>query len=230
MVFCRETKKVVTKFNDVFEHSKDCCSDNRNPFKDKGYLKFNITSACDMALWWKGLETGGGLGCTGVKYPCECCPLGPTNFTVPNAPSKKLTCPLCRPFLHPFLDDGSIVNKNYEPNLQCHHHDMHDDDNRLEREAELQEKMITVKKFESLHFLPGEEAQDRFDKMIKRQMDMIGGLSAFVQKTHKEKIEKEEKDEVEKKKKEQKEEERTRQWMANMQKDKNQTIQWMANM
>ena len=66
MVFCRETKIVVAVFNDVFEHSKDCASDDRNPLKDQGYLKFTITSACDMALLWKGLETGGGLGCLGV--------------------------------------------------------------------------------------------------------------------------------------------------------------------
>ena len=50
MVFCRETKQVVTVFSDVFEHSKDCASDDRNPLKDKGYLKVSITSACDMAL------------------------------------------------------------------------------------------------------------------------------------------------------------------------------------
>ena len=75
-----------------------------------------------------------------MKYPCECCPLSPSDFTVPNAPSNKLTCPLCRPFLHPFLDDGSTVNKNYDASLQCHHHDMHSDLNRLEREEELKEK------------------------------------------------------------------------------------------
>ena len=135
-----------------------------------------------MALRWKGFETGGGLGCSGVKYPCECCPLSPSDFTVPNKPSKKLTCTLCRPRLNPFLDDGSTVNKNYEANLQCHHHDMHSDLNRLEQEEELKEKesivnnydfivLKTTVKFdedpeypsdnsknnpESLHFLPGD--------------------------------------------------------------------------
>ena len=44
----------------------------------------------------------------------------------------------------PFLDDGSTVNKNYEANLQCHHHDMHSDLNRLEQEEELKEKMSTI--------------------------------------------------------------------------------------
>ena len=140
-----------------------------------------MTSACDMALRWNGLETGGGLGCSGVKHPCECCPLSPSDFTVSNVPSKKLTCTLCQPRLHPFLEDGITANINYEANLQCHHHGMHSDLNRTEREAELKKKLSTIvdmKKiglesnvkydedpeypsdnsrndFESLHFLPG---------------------------------------------------------------------------
>ena len=129
MVFCRETKEVVAEFSDVFEDSKDCCSDDRNPFKDQGYLKFTMTSACDMALRWKGLGRGGGLGCSGIKHPCECCPLSPTDFTVPNAPNKKLRCKLCRPRLHPYEEDGTTENINYASNLKCHHHDMYSDPN-----------------------------------------------------------------------------------------------------
>ena len=158
-----------------------------------------------MALRWKGLETGGGLGCSGVKYPCKCCPLSPSNFTVPNAPSKKLTCPLCRPFLHPFLDDGSTVNENYDAHLQCHHHDMHSDLNRLEREEELHEKRNTSIDYdniksktkvkydedpeypsdnsrnnaESLHFVPGGQAEKELYILFLLKELQLRGMENF---------------------------------------------------
>ena len=68
----------------------------KNLFKDQGYLKLTMTSACDMALQWKGLAIDGGLGYSGVSYPCECCPLTPRDFTVPNPPSGIHSCKQCR--------------------------------------------------------------------------------------------------------------------------------------
>ena len=50
----------------------------------------------------------------------------------------------------PFLDNDITVNKNYEANLQCHHHDMHSDLNQIEREAELTEKLSTIVDIEKI--------------------------------------------------------------------------------
>ena len=50
----------------------------------------------------------------------------------------------------PFLDNGITVNKNYEANLQCHHHNMHSDLNQTEREAELTEKLSTIVNIEKI--------------------------------------------------------------------------------
>ena len=95
-------------------------------------------------LRWKGLSTGGSLGCSGVSHPCECCPLSPTDFTVPNPPSSITSCKRCKPYLEKYLTDGTTVNPNYVADLKCHHHDMHSDLNRSEREKELEEKLDAI--------------------------------------------------------------------------------------
>ena len=59
MIFYRETKEVVAKFSNIFEHPKDCSSDGMNPFKYQDYLKLTMTSAYDITLQWKGLKSGG---------------------------------------------------------------------------------------------------------------------------------------------------------------------------
>ena len=53
-------------------------------------------------------------------------------------------CKQCKPYIDKYLEVGTTANENHVPDLECHHHEMHSDLNRLQREQELEEKMNAI--------------------------------------------------------------------------------------
>jgi hypothetical protein len=81
MIIGKETRESFKHFEGMFKFFDDCQKEETNPLID-GVKPLKVTTNCDMAATWRGVNLGGGLKTR--ELACHCCSIRDDDLVRPN--------------------------------------------------------------------------------------------------------------------------------------------------